>query len=155
MSLFDHDVAAGFEIVASGRIASVQAMYNVFDPGAARALLPLCRKHDVGVIARAPLYYGTLGGRLEFPADDWRSDYFFEEHRRETGERLERLQAMNLPDRSLADMALRFCLSHPAVSTVAVGMRNRAQLEANLQAVLAGPLDADTCTALAKHAWLC
>lgn len=155
VSLFDHDVAAGFEIVASGRIASVQAMYNVFDPGPARALLPLCRKHDVGVIARAPLYYGALGGRLEFPPDDWRRAYFFEEHRRETGERVERLQAVNPSGRSIADTALRFCLSHPAVSTVAVGMRNRAQLEANLQAVLAGPLDADTCTSLAKHAWLC
>lgn len=155
VSLFDHDVAAGFEIVTSERIASVQAMYNVFDPGPARALLPLCRKHDMGVIARAPLYYGALGGRLDFSPDDWRNDYFFDEHRRETGERVERLQAVNPPDQSLADMALRFCLSHPAVSTVAVGMRNRAQLETNLQAVLAGPLDPDICAALAEHAWLC
>lgn len=155
VSLFDHDVAAGFEIVASGRIASVQAMYNVFDPGPARALLPLCRKHDVGVIARAPLYYGALGGGLEFSPDDWRRAYFFDEHRRETWERVERLKTAAPPDRSVADLALRFCLSHPAVATVAVGMRNRAQLEANLRAVLAGPLDADTCTSLAKHAWLC
>jgi aryl-alcohol dehydrogenase-like predicted oxidoreductase len=155
VSLFDHDVAAGFEIVASGRIASVQAMYNVFDPGPARALLPLCRKHDVGVVARAPLYYGALGGRLEFPPDDWRNDYFFDEHRRETGERVGRLAAVTPLGQSVADMALRFCLSHPAVSTVAVGMRDRAQLEANLQAGLAGPLDPDTCAALVKHAWLC
>lgn len=68
---------------------------------------------------------------------------------------MERLRAVNPPDQSLADMALRFCLSHPAVSTVAMGMRNRAQLEANLQAVLAGPLDPDICAALAEHAWLC
>lgn len=155
VSLFDHDVAAGFEIVASGRIASVQAMYNVFDPGPARALLPLCRKHDVGVIARAPLYYGALGGGLDLPPGDWRRDYFFDEHRRETGERVTRLKTVTPPDRSTADTALRFCLSHPSVSTVAVGMRNRAQLEANLKTVLAGPLDADICTALAKHAWLC
>jgi aryl-alcohol dehydrogenase-like predicted oxidoreductase len=155
VSLFDHDVAAGFEIVASGQIASVQAMYNVFDPGPARALLPLCRKHDVGVIARAPLYYGALGGRLDFSPDDWRRTYFFDEHRSETSERVERLRTVMPSDQSIADTALRFCLSHPAVSTVAVGMRNRAQLEANLRAVLAGPLDPDTCAALVKHAWLC
>lgn len=155
VSLFDHDVTAGFDIVASGRIASLQAMYNVFDPGPARALLPLCRKHDVGVIARAPLYYGALGGGLDFPPDDWRHAYFFDEHRRETRERVERLKAVTPPGQSVADVALRFCLSHPAVSTVAVGMRNRVQLEANLQAALAGPLDADTRISLAEHAWLC
>ena len=155
VSLFDHDVAAGLEIVASGRIASVQAMYNVFDPGPARALLPLCRKHDMGVVARAPLYYGALGARLDFPPDDWRRAYFFDEHRSETGERVTRLKTLTPPDRSTADTALRFCLSHPAVSTVAVGMRNRVQLEANLQAALAGPLDADTRISLAEHAWLC
>jgi aryl-alcohol dehydrogenase-like predicted oxidoreductase len=155
VSLFDHDAAAGFEIVASERIDSLQAMYNVFDPGPARALLPLCQKHDVGVIARAPLYYGALGGRLDLLPEDWRRAYFFDEHRSETRERVERLKTMTPPDQSVADMALRFCLSHPAVSTVAVGMRNRAQLEANLRAVLAGPLDADTLTSLATHAWLC
>ncbi|KRC80169.1 aldo/keto reductase [Sphingomonas sp. Root241] len=155
MSLFDHDVAAGFEIVASERIASVQAMYNVFDPGPSRALLPLCEKHDVGVIARAPLYYGALGGMLDFPPDDWRRAYFFDEHRHETADRVTRLTTVTSPDQSVADTALRFCLSHPVVSTVAVGMRNREQLEANLRAVLAGPLDTDTRISLAEHAWLC
>lgn len=155
VSLFDHDVAAGFEIVASGLIDAVQAMYNVFDSGPARALFPLCRKHDVGVIARAPLYYGALGGALEFAADDWRCAYFYDEHRRETEGRVQRLADEIAREGSVAERALRFCLSHPAVSTVAAGMRNRAQVEANLQAVLAGPLDADTCAMLAKHAWLC
>lgn len=155
VSLFDHDVTAGFEIVASGRIASVQAVYNVFDPGPARALLPLCQKHDVGVIARASLYYGALGGALNLPPDDWRRAYFFHGHRRETAERVERLRTVTPPGQSIADTALRFCLSDPAVSTVAVGMRNRAQLEANLQAALTGPLDTETRTSLAKHAWLC
>lgn len=155
VSLFDHDVTAGFEIVASGLIDAVQAMYNIFDPAPAKTLFPLCQKHDVGVIARSALYYGALGGALDFAPDDWRRAYFFDAHRRETGERVERLRAEVTPDRSVADTALRFSLSHPAVSTVAVGMRNRAQLEANLQAVLAGPLDADRRAALAGHAWLC
>lgn len=156
VSLFDHDVTAGLEIVASGLIDAVQAMHNIFDPAPAKALFPLCQKHEVGVIARAPLYYGALGGALDFAPDDWRHTYFFDAHRHETGERAERLRAeATPPDRSVADMALRFSLSHPAVSTVAVGMRSRAQLEANLQAVLAGPLDADRRATLAGHAWLC
>ena len=54
-----------------------------------------------------------------------------------------------------AELALRFALSHPAVSTVAVGMRTRAQLEANLRALEQGPLAADERAALARHSWLC
>lgn len=161
VSLFDHDVEAGFEIVGSGAIGSVQAMYNVFDQGASAALLPLCLRHDIGVIARSPLYYGALAspafdGMRVFPPGDWRRDYFFDEHRRETGERVRRLvHDVEPPDHSVSDLALRFCLSHPAVSTVAVGMRTRAQLEANLRALLPGRLDEETLGSLAKHAWLC
>lgn len=156
VSLFDHDVTAGFEIVASGLIDSVQALYNVFDPGAAAALFPLCREHDLGVIARAPLYYGAIGGALQFSAEDWRHAYFYEEHRHETAERAQRLASeVAPPDRSIADLALRFSLSHTAVSTVAVGMRSSAQIEANLRVLEAGPLDADKRASLARHAWLC
>lgn len=157
ISLFDHDVAAGLEAVASGAIDSVQVMLNLFDQGGAAALLPLCRQHDVGVIARAPLYFGALAGRTqEYAPDDWRSGYFYDEHRRETDERVTRLSGeIDPPDRTVSDMALRFCLSHPAVSTVAVGMRTRTQLEANLAAFANGPLTPEKRASLAKHAWLC
>lgn len=155
VSLFDHDVVAGLEIVASGLIDTVQAMYNVFDPAAAAVLFPLCRQHDIGVIARAPLYYGAFGGTLAFGADDWRDRYFFEEHRLETRERVRRLADKVASDGSVGELALRFALSHPAVSTVAIGMRNHAQLDANLRAADAGPLPDATLAALARHAWLC
>jgi aryl-alcohol dehydrogenase-like predicted oxidoreductase len=154
VSLFDHDAEAGLEAAASGRIDSVQVMLNVFDPAAAASLLPLlplCRTHDVAVIARSPLYYGAFAGLRDYPHDDWRSGYFFDAHRRETDERVARLAREAAP---LLDTALRFGLSHPAVSTVAVGMRSRAQVEANVQALAHGPLDADMLALLARHAWL-
>ena len=161
ISLFDHDVEAGLGIVASGAIDAVEVMYNIFDQGAAATLLPLCQGHDVGVIARSPLYFGALapaagGGMRDFPQEDWRSAYFFDAHRRETEDRVRRLtHAVEPPDRSLADLALRFCLSQPAVSTVAVGMRTREQVEANIEALRLGPLSAGKRTSLASHKWLC
>lgn len=161
VSLFDHDVDAGLGIVASGAIDAVEVMYNVFDQGAAAALLPLCQGHDVGVIARSPLYFGALapspeGGMRDFPPEDWRSDYFFDAHRRETEERVQRLAGeVEPPCRSVSDLALRFCLSHPAVSTVAVGMRTREQVEANIEALRHGPLDTGKRAALSDHKWLC
>lgn len=156
VSLFDHDVESALEAVASGAIDTVQVMYNIFDQGAAPLLFPLCRKHDVGLIARSPLYYGVLASPARFPPGDWRSDYFFDEHRRETEERVQRLASeVEPPDRSVADLALRFALSDPAVSTVATGTRTRAQLETNLRALERGPLTAEKRQSLAGHAWLC
>lgn len=151
ISLFDHDVDAGLEAVASGAIDAVQAMVNVFDPAAAAALLPLCQRHDVGAIARSPLYFGALAGRRAqgFAPEDWRDAYFYAAHRRETEERVRALGP------AVAATALRFGLSHPAVSTVAVGMRSRAQVEANVAAAGEGPLGAEELAALAKHKWLC
>lgn len=159
VSLFDHDVAAGLEVVASGAIDAIELMYNVFDPGAAAALLPLCQRHGVGVVARSPLYFGALapapdGAMRNFPSDDWRQAYFFEAHRRETEMRAQRLASLAAPGQ-LAELALRFSLTHPAVSTVAAGIRTRAQLEANIAALDKGGLDAGICAALADHKWLC
>lgn len=148
VSLFDHDTVSGLTAVASGAIDSVQVMVNLFDQGAAAALLPLCRKHDVAVIARSPLYYGALASRPLAP-EGWRSGYFYPEHRRETEERVRQI------DGPLPELALRFALSQPAVSTVAVGMRTPAQVEANLRAFALGPLAGDRMATLTRHAWLC
>lgn len=161
VSLFDHDVAAGPGIVASGAIDAVEVMYNIFDPAAAAALFPLCQRHDVGVIARSPLYFGALapapdGSTRDLAREDWRTAYFYDAHRRETEARVQRLaQLVAPPERSLADLALHFSLSHPAVSTVAVGMRTRAQVEANVAALRHGMLAPERQAALAGHKWLC
>lgn len=159
ISLWDHDLDAAATILARGAADSVQLMYNLFDQGAAAALLPFCQKHDVGVIARSPLYFGALGWGEDghrFAPHDWRDGYFYDAHRRETLTRVRQL-ACDVASfgQPLSAIALRFALSHPAVTTVAVGMRTRAQLEANLAAVERGPLSADEVKALAAHAWLC
>ena len=159
VSLFDHDVDAAMQIAASGVIDAVQLMYNVFDPAAAATLLPLCAARGMGVVARAPLHYGALTptfGEKRFAADDWRGGYFYEGHRRETDARVGRLASLvESPDRSVTDLALRFSLSHAAVSTVVVGMHRRAHLEANLAASAHGALSTDQLAALARHKWLC
>ncbi|HEY0623238.1 aldo/keto reductase [Sphingomonas sp.] len=158
ISLWDHDAEAALEAVASGAIGSVQLMYNPFDPEAAAALLPLCLRTGTGVIARAPLYFGALAWEQarRFPPDDWRAAYFFDAHRQETFARVQRLARDLDPSAgSPVAVALRFCQSQPAVTTVAVGMRTRAQLEANLAAIARGPLAPEELGALAAHGWLC
>jgi aryl-alcohol dehydrogenase-like predicted oxidoreductase len=154
VSLFDHDADAGERIVASGAIQCIATMYNIFDPGPAERLLPLCQKHGVAVIARAPLYYGALSPTIRAvePHADWRRDYFFEDHLRETRSRVSALAADGA---DLPGSALRFALSHPGVSSVAVGMRTAAQVQQNLSAAEEGPLSTEQLVRLGRHKWLC
>ncbi len=56
-------------------------------------------------------------------------------------------------DGTLAEIALRFCLSHPAVSTAIPGMRKVKNAEANAAAINKGPLDSPVREMLKRHAW--
>jgi aryl-alcohol dehydrogenase-like predicted oxidoreductase len=56
-------------------------------------------------------------------------------------------------DASLPDIALRFCLSHPAVSSVIPGMRTRRHVESNAALSDLGALPAATLSTLKHHAW--
>jgi aryl-alcohol dehydrogenase-like predicted oxidoreductase len=53
----------------------------------------------------------------------------------------------------LADTALRFCVSHPAVSTVIPGMRTVRHAESNVALSDRGPLEPETMSVLRRHAW--
>ncbi|HWA33766.1 MAG TPA: aldo/keto reductase, partial [Cyclobacteriaceae bacterium] len=68
----------------TGLIDTVQVIYNIFDQNPEDSLFPLCKKLDIGVIARVPFDEGTLTGTLTkqttFPKDDWRSTYFVKDN---------------------------------------------------------------------------
>jgi aryl-alcohol dehydrogenase-like predicted oxidoreductase len=54
---------------------------------------------------------------------------------------------------SLPDTALRFTISHPAVSTVIPGMRTVKHAESNTRLADQGPLPKETMAILKRHAW--
>ena len=160
VSLFDHDCDAGLQIAASGVVDCIEIMYNIFDPGPAQALLPICAKHGVGVIGRSPFYFGVLAGRLDgarpFPVGDWRGEFFYPDHRAECRERVRALSSLaEREGEDVAGLALRFAASHPAISTIAAGMSSAMQARRNLNALDRGPLTAATLAALPDHRWLC
>jgi aryl-alcohol dehydrogenase-like predicted oxidoreductase len=158
VSLTEHDPDSGLELVRSGLVDSFQVLYNIFDPSAADKLFPLTMEEGVGIIARVPLDEGGLTGliteRTVFAADDFRAGYFRGERRRDLVERVAALQ-YDLRDHpgDLADTAIRFCLSHPAVSTVIPGMRRVQHVERNVRAVECGPLNTVILELLRAHAW--
>lgn len=147
----------GLAAIETGLVDSVQVIYNIFDQAPEDRLFPACRKHGVGVIARVPLDEGSLGGALtmdtRFPDGDWRARYFNRENLAKTLPRIEALKALLPAGMSLHEMALRFILSEPTVSTLIVGMRQLAHVEANLALPEKGPLPAGLLGALRAHRW--
>jgi aryl-alcohol dehydrogenase-like predicted oxidoreductase len=158
VSLTEHDPDSGLDLVRTGCVDAVQVIYNIFDPSAARNLFPLAKEFGVGVLARVPLDEGGLTGAITesttFDPADFRAFYFRGKRKREVAERVVRLQQDLAPfPGSLPEIALRFCLSHPAVTSVIPGMRRIANVEANAAASDKEPLSAEILAVLARHAW--
>ncbi|MDR3527468.1 MAG: aldo/keto reductase [Rhizomicrobium sp.] len=147
----------GIAAIETGHVESVQVIYNIFDQAPEDELFPACRKHNVGVIARVPLDEGSLGGKLtpetRFPETDWRARYFNAENLAKTLPRVQALKTL-LPDgMSLPELALRFILSEPNVSTLIVGMRKAEHVDANLSYSDKGKLPPALLNALREHRW--
>jgi aryl-alcohol dehydrogenase-like predicted oxidoreductase len=147
----------GVKAVESGLVDAVQVIYNIFDQNPRDELFPACRAHDVAVIARVPFDEGSLTGNLtldsSWPEDDWRSTYFVPENLRSSVEHADALKPVVPEGMTMPEMALRFILSEPTVSTVIPGMRKPRHVAANLATSDAGPLSADLLAELAKHRW--
>ncbi|HEX4064813.1 MAG TPA: aldo/keto reductase [Acidobacteriaceae bacterium] len=147
----------GIRAMRTGLVDAVQVIYNIFDQNPEDELLPVCQELNVGVIARVPLDEGSLGGKMTrqttFPEGDWRRGYFNEKNLNETMDRVDRVKS-DLPEgMTLPEMALRFILTHPAVSTMIVGMRKPEHVRENLALSDAGGLDASLVAKLRAHRW--
>ena len=148
VSVLDTQPDSANGVIVAGRVDSVQLVYNIFDQRPRIQVFPLAAQHGVGILARVPLASGALSGRwtsqTTFPRGDWRADVF-------TGEELERtlgyvdaVRFLEEPGHSLAEMAIRFAFSDPAVSAAIPGARNPQQAEALMNAWRAGPLPEET-----------
>ena len=148
----------GVRAVRSGKIDSVQVIYNIFDQNPEDDLFPACEEMNVAVIARVPFDEGTLTGvitkKTKFPADDWRSHYFAPENLIPSVDRADALKPLVREGSTMAEMALRFILSNGAVSTIIPGMRKIKNVESNIAASDLGPLDGDLVSELRKHRWV-
>ena len=147
----------GVGAVRSGLVDAVQVIYNIFDQNPEDELFPACQEMDVAVIARVPFDEGSLTGTLTpdstWPEGDWRNTYFVPENLNNSLERVERLKPLVPPGMGLPELALRFILNHPAVSTVIPGMRKLSNVQANIACSDLGPLPHDLHARLRPHRW--
>jgi aryl-alcohol dehydrogenase-like predicted oxidoreductase len=141
----------------TGMIDAVQVIYNIFDQAPEDRLFPLCNRLNIAVIARVPFDEGTLTGNItketKFPTKDWRSSYFVPENLIASVEHADRLRPLVLEGMTMAEMALRFILCNPMVSTVIPGMRKTTHVKSNI-GTSDGKLLPDMLLAeLKKHRW--
>jgi len=145
----------GIKVIRTGLVDAVQVIYNIFDQAPEDELFPLCREMNIGTIARVPLDEGSLGGKMttetRFPEGDGR--YFSPENLAPTIERVERLKHILPESMTLPELAIRFVLSNPTVSTTIVGMRKPEHVAADVSYSDKGPLPADLIAQLRHHRW--
>jgi len=139
-------------------VDSVQVVYNLFDQNPEDELFPMCRELGAAVIARVPFDEGsltdTMTADMSWPAGDWRNLYFTPEKLAETLARVEALKAEVPPGMTLPELALRFILASPDVSTVIPGMRKRRHVDVNLSVSDRRPLDTGLLSRLKRHRWV-
>lgn len=147
----------GLAAVRTGLIDAVQVVYNIFDQSPEDELFPLCREMGVAVIARVPFDEGSLAGQLSrdrvFPEGDFRRTYFSPENTAATMDRIEELMTVVPEGMTMPEMALRFILSNPDVTTVIPGMRRMQSVRGNLEAESKGALPASLIEDLRAHRW--
>ncbi|MFD3559733.1 aldo/keto reductase [Streptomyces sp. NPDC058686] len=158
VSVNDHQPANALTLVRSGFVDTVQVIYNIFDQAPADALLPVCEEHGVGVIVRVALDEGGLTGRITagttFPEGDFRARYFRDDRPAQVERKVAGIVAdLGIAPDEIAEHALRFVLSSPAVSTVIPGMRTVRNVERNTALSDGRPLTAEQLAVLAGHRW--
>lgn len=144
---------ASVETIEEARIAlrspnlvSLQIIFNIFRQNAIDDLFPLAVSNDVGIIVRLPLASGVLSGKMtrnqQFAETDHRH-YNRHGEAFSVGETfsgipfetalnlVEELKALVPDGMTMAQMALRFILDHPAVTTIIAGASRPEQVIEN------------------------
>lgn len=133
---------------ADGDCDVLQTDYSILNRTAERELFPYCQEHGIGVIVRGPLAMGLLADKYTasdtFGEGDFRQAWVDDPAQHAQFQRdlevVEQLRHVVPDGQTMAQFALRFVRSHPAVSTVIPGAKDRGQAESNSAAGHMAPL---------------
>ena len=154
----EHDQNCVIQLMRDGMVDVLQVIYNIFEQEPAAQLFPVAGETGTGIIVRVAFDEGVLTGKYlgneTFGADDFRSNYF-------AGDRLERgvrrteaiKKEFEGSGYSMPELALKFALTHEAVSTVIPGIRNRNQALMNTAVSDLPELSKEQMIRLREHLW--
>ena len=138
VSIRDYRPDEGVDLAKLGLVSSIQVIFNMFEQRPADELFDACQASGTAAIARVPLDSGSLSGTWTPETyDSWEPgsvphELFRNERFGETLAKVEELKKVVEPYYgSLAEAAMRYALSSPAVSTLIPGMRNPRNVDRN------------------------
>jgi aryl-alcohol dehydrogenase-like predicted oxidoreductase len=154
ISVSDHRPDEANGVIEAGRVTLLEVPYSILDQRAAEKLFPVAQRHGVSIIARSPLASGALAGNwhegMRFHRQDWRRRVFRGDLFQQTVRRVEMVKTLAGSAAPLAQFALRFCLSHPAISAVIAGIRDANQASCNLAVLEQSALPQDILDHIAQ-----
>ncbi|MGB2869229.1 MAG: aldo/keto reductase [Bacteroidota bacterium] len=158
ISINDYQPENALKAAETGKIDTFQVIHNIFHQAPEDKLFPTCAAKNIGILVRVPFDEGGLTGSVtpqtKFPTGDFRNDYFRGERRQQLAEHVEKLKKLlGTEARTLPELALRFCLQHPAVSTVIPGMRSPKNVESNCSVSDGRKLSPNLLAELRMHKW--
>ncbi|MDK3162346.1 aldo/keto reductase [Kamptonema cortianum] len=142
ISAQDHEHDAALQVVDMGLVDSVQIILNLFESRPLEAFIPLCGQKQTAIIARCVLDAGGISD--SHTVDSLRKIPYFKGFEKVYAERLVILkERFGKYADTLPELAIRFALTHPAVSTLAMGMGSARSIDASIAAAEKGPLPQD------------
>jgi aryl-alcohol dehydrogenase-like predicted oxidoreductase len=118
-------------------LTSEMVQYSVLDRRPEEEILETAQRAGFGVLVRGAVASGLLAGK---PPSGKPAAEYLGLQASEVQAAQEALQAISGSGTTMAQTAIRFVLSHPAVTAVAAGASSAAQVEANAAAADAPPL---------------
>jgi myo-inositol catabolism protein IolS len=115
----------------------LQVRYNLLEREAEKKLFPMAQKHGTGIIVRIPILFGFLSGKFskktKFGDDDHRRFNLSTEKLEQYLSQLENFKPFfdQHNQYSMAQLSLRFCISHPACHVAIPGGKTPEQVQEN------------------------
>lgn len=126
----------------------IQVNFNMIDQRILdNGLIELASNNKIGLIARTPLCFGFLSGKYRpgmFGKDDHRSTWPIEQQKIWCEAPLLFSNPAKKENLTPVEMALRYCLSFPEISSVIPGMLSAKEVDDNIQTEAKGMLDKET-----------
>ncbi|HEK9098997.1 aldo/keto reductase [Bacillus pfraonensis] len=133
-----HDLQYIKNFNKAGKIDVVQLDYSILNREPENDILPYLQEKNLGAVIRGPLKMGILTGKFTeqttFPDGDLRQDWPKETWFQDALRKVEKLRSLSNPKRTLGQLALRYVLSHPAVSVAIPGAKTANQAAENAAA---------------------
>lgn len=160
VSIRDYRPEDGVELAGSGLIDSIQVIYNIFEQEPEKALFPAAAEGNTAIIARVALDSGSLSGLWNKDTySSWDEGSVLHTFYRDErfGLTLKRIEAIKDVTseyyEKLAEVAVRFVLDRPEISTAILGMSNSRRIQENLSYSDGVRLPRELRKKLASHEW--